>query len=71
MQTPLQLDSWLQSYAGFDHAKINIKQRNLTCFCQYLKNNISDIELIPLDHVIIMNFIQITRDGSVLFMGSS
>ena len=29
MQTPLQLDIWLQSYAGSDHAKYNIKQRNL------------------------------------------
>ena len=29
MQTPLQLDMWLQSYAGFDNAKNNIKQRNL------------------------------------------
>ena len=29
MQTPLQLDIWLQSYEGFDHPKNNIKQRNL------------------------------------------
>ena len=29
MQTPLQLDIWLQSYEGFDNAKNNIKQRNL------------------------------------------
>ena len=29
MQTPLQLDIWLQSNAGFDNAKNNIKQRNL------------------------------------------
>ena len=29
MQTPIQLDIWLQSYAGFDNAKNNIKQRNL------------------------------------------
>ena len=29
MQTPLQLDIWLQSYEGFDHAKNNMKQRNL------------------------------------------
>ena len=29
VQTPLQLDIWLQSYAGFDNAKNNIKQMNL------------------------------------------
>ena len=52
MRTPLQLDIWLKSYAGFDNAKNNIKQRNLNpVFHQYLKNNISDIRLIPLDHV--------------------
>ena len=28
MQTPLQLDIWLQSYEGFDNAKNNMKQRN-------------------------------------------
>ena len=28
MQTPLQLDIWLQSYEGFVNAKNNIKQRN-------------------------------------------
>ena len=44
MQTLLQSDIWLQSYEfetkEFKH-----------CFCQYLKNNIPDIRLIPLDHV--------------------
>ena len=29
MQTPLQLDIWLQSYEGFGNAKNNIMQRNL------------------------------------------
>ena len=29
MQTPLQLDIWLQSYKEFDNAKNNIKQRAL------------------------------------------
>ena len=29
MQTPLQLDIWLQSYEGFDNAKNIMKQRNL------------------------------------------
>ena len=55
MQTPLQLDIWLQSYVGFDNAKSNIKQRNLNTFCQYLKNNFPDIRLIPLDHVTYVN----------------
>ena len=32
MQTPLQLDIWLQSYEGFDNAKNNVKQRNLNMF---------------------------------------
>ena len=52
MQAALQLDFCLQSYEEFVNAKNNIKQRNLnTCFCQYLKNNIANIRLIPLDHV--------------------
>ena len=47
MQTPLQLDTWLQSYEGFDNVKNSMKQRNLnTVFA-----NIPDIRLIPLDHV--------------------
>ena len=29
MQTPFQLDMWLQSYEGFVNAKNNIQQRNL------------------------------------------
>ena len=29
MQTPLQLDIWLQSYEGFDNTKNNMKQSNL------------------------------------------
>ena len=48
MQTPLQMNIWLQSYEGFVNAKNNIKQWS---FCPYLKNNIADIRLIPLDHV--------------------
>ena len=52
MQTPLQLDIWLQSYEGFDTAKNDMKQRNFnTVFCHYLQHNIPDIRLIPLDHV--------------------
>ena len=46
------LDIWLQSYEEFVDAKNNIKQKELEhCFCQYLKTNIADIRLIPLDHV--------------------
>ena len=41
------MDIWLQSYDEFVIAKNNIKH----CFCQYLKNNMADIRLIPLDHV--------------------
>ena len=55
MQTPLQLDIWLQSYKGFVNAKNNIKQKEFEhCFCQYLKYNITDIRLIPLDPVTYM-----------------
>ena len=42
MQTPLELTIWLQSYDKCN-SQNNIKQ--------YLKNNICDIRLIPLDHV--------------------
>ena len=52
MQTPLQLDIWLQSYEGFDNAKKHYETKEFEhCFGQYLKNNIPDIRLIPLDHV--------------------
>ena len=52
MQTPLQLDIWIQSYEWFDNAKNIMKQKEFEhCFCQYLKSNIPDIGLIPLDHV--------------------
>ena len=52
MQTPLKLGVWLQSYEDFFIAKNNIKQKDFEhCFCHYLKNNISDIRLIPVDHV--------------------
>ena len=43
---------WLQSYEEFVNAKNNIKTKEFEhCFCQYLKNNMADIRLIPLDHV--------------------
>ena len=44
------MDIWLQSYEEFVNAKNNIKQFE-HCFCQYLKNNMADIRLIPVDHV--------------------
>ena len=47
MQTSIQLDNWLQSYDKF----VNAKEFE-HCFCLYLKNNTSDIRLVPLDHVI-------------------
>ena len=55
MQTPLQLDIYsyqIYTYKGFVNAKNNIKTKKFDhCFCQYLKNNITDIRLIHLDHV--------------------
>ena len=51
MQTLLQLDIWLQCYEGFNNAKNNERKEFAHCFCQYLKNNIPDIRLIPIDHV--------------------
>ena len=40
------------SYEGFVNGKKpNIKQEFEHCFCQYRKNNISDIRLIPRDHI--------------------
>ena len=49
---PTKLDICIQSYEEFVNAKNNLKQNNLkTVFCQYLKNNVFDIRLIPLDHV--------------------
>ena len=59
MQTPLQLAIWLQSYEGFDIAKNNKTKEFEHCFCQYLKNNIADIRLIPLDHVTDLTSIEI------------
>ena len=53
MQTPLQLDIWLQSYEGFVNAKNNIKQRNFNTVSQYLKNNIPNIRLIHVTYVVL------------------
>ena len=35
------------------------------CFCQYLKNNMADIRLIPLDHVTYMIDVLITDNGYI------
>ena len=40
MQTPLQLDFWLQSYKGFVNAENNTKQRNFnTVFANFSKQH--------------------------------
>ena len=41
MQTPLQLDIWLQSYEGFDKAKNNMKQRNLNTIYENISKTTS------------------------------
>ena len=53
MQTLLEINTWLQSCEEF----VNAKNKNSEhCFCHYLKNNIADIRLIPLDHVTYYSF---------------
>ena len=49
MQTSLELDTWLQR-EQFINAENKIKKFELFLH-QYLKNNICDIQLIPLDHI--------------------
>ena len=54
MQTPLQLDIWLQSYEGFVNTKNNIKQRNLnTVFANISKTTspTSDSFLLIMSHI--------------------
>ena len=54
MQTPLQLDIWLQSYKGFYNAKYNMKQRNLnTVFASISKTTFptSDSFLLIMSHI--------------------
>ena len=52
MQTPLPFDIWLQSYDKFVNAKKQYNTKEFEhCFCHYLKNNMADVRLIPLDHV--------------------
>ena len=56
MQTPLQLDIWLQSYEEFVNAKNNIKQRNLnTVFANTSKTiwPTSDSFLLIMSHIAI------------------
>ena len=54
LQTPLQLDNWLQSYDEFVNAKNNIKQRNLnTVFANISKTTspTSDSFLLIMSHI--------------------
>ena len=51
MQPPLKLDVWLQSYEEYINAKNNIKQKILNTVFANISKTISDIRLIPLDHV--------------------
>ena len=51
MQTPFKLEIWLQSYDEFVNAQNNIKQKNLNTVLANISKSISDIQLIPLDHV--------------------
>ena len=41
MQTPLELDIWLQSYEQFINTENNIKQRNLNSFFANISKTIS------------------------------
>ena len=45
--------NWISGYRVMKNLSVlkNIKQRNLNTDCQYLKNNMADIRLMPLDHV--------------------
>ena len=55
MQTPLQMNIWLQSYEGFDNAKNNMKQRNLnTVFANIPKTTspTSDSFLLIMSHLL-------------------
>ena len=61
MQTPLQLDIWLQSYKAFVNAKNNIKQRNLNTVFTNISKTIwttSDSFLLIMSH----NYIMIVCD---------
>ena len=54
MQTPIQLDIWLQNYEGFDNTKNTMKQRNLnTVFANISKTTspTSDSFLLIMSHI--------------------
>ena len=58
MQTPIQLDIWLQSYEGFDNANNSIKQWNLnTVFANISKTTLptSGSFLLIMSHMHFLN----------------
>ena len=65
MQTPLQLDIWLQSYEGFENAKNKMKQRNLNnVFGNISKTSpTSDSFLLIMSHIM---YIKITKIGRLI-----
>ena len=62
MQTPLQLEIWLQSYEGFDNAKNNEKQRNLNAVSANISKTTSDSFLLIMSHIDIFCMIQQTQE---------
>ena len=69
MQTPLQLDIWLQSYEGFDNAKNNIKQRNLNTVFANISNPVSptsDSFLLIMSHMMIQWYLIQSIIGSFI-----
>ena len=71
MQTPLQLDIWLQSYEEFDNAKNNMKQRNLkTVFANISKTTTptSDSFLLIMSHLLSLGYLkaQVMEQGCKL-----
>ena len=65
MQTPLQLDIWLQSYEGFDNAKNIIKQRNLNTVFANISNTTS-----PTSDSFLLIMSQMTLCGQTFWMKS-
>ena len=61
MQTQFELEIWLQSYeVMYQYWKPHKTTEFELFLCQYLKNNICDIRLIPLDHVTYLQSLPIT-----------
>ena len=61
MQTPLQMDFWLQSYEGFVNAKNKTKQRNLNAvFANISKTTspTSDSFLLIMSHICQISFVK-------------